>query len=381
MSRLNNDEFEDQGDSQTPDSLSAYDQMYGSENNFGQSAPQSEPDADSPQDQPQQPFPGATWTVQPASNATKSKSWIVALVAIVLVFVLLFFGIASCTTTLGSFSLGSVTGTSSSDEKASLESMSNDTIGIIQMSGDIEYDGSVCSPEGFKDQLDIAASNSHIKAVVLRVDSGGGTAAAGEEMVAYLRDFMATTGKPVVVSSASMNSSAAYMISSQADYIYTLEATSIGGIGTLMQFTNLEGFYEQLGIEVDNIASSDSKDSTYGTRALTEEERAYYQSLVDQINNTFIEDVAEGRNMSIDEVRELATGLIFTGSDAVSNHLADELGTLDDAIDKAYELSHSESETYEVVYLQPASNDIYDLLSLLGTEEQTNEETSLGKLK
>lgn len=82
-----------------------------------------------------------------------------------------------------------------------------------------------------------------------------------------------------------------------------------------------------LGISTEDITSAESKDSTYGTRKLTDEERAYYQAQVDQINETFIQTVADGRNMSVDEVRALATGLTFTGDDAVKNGLADEIGT------------------------------------------------------
>ena len=155
------------------------------------------------------------------------------------------------------------------------------------------------APRASKAQLDRAEQNPHIKAVVLRVNSGGGTATAGEEMAEYLREF----SKPVVVSSASINASAAYEISSQADYIFTAKTTSIGAIGTVMQVTDLSGLMEKLGISVDNIASADSKDSSYGTRPLTEEERAYYQAMVDQINESFIETVAQGRGMDVEAVR------------------------------------------------------------------------------
>ena len=89
-----------------------------------------------------------------------------------------------------------------------------------------------------------------------------------------MRGFSERTGKPVVVSSASVNASAAYEISSQADYIYTAKTTAIGAIGTVMQVTDLSGLMEKLGISVDNVTSADSKDSSYGTRPLTEEERA-----------------------------------------------------------------------------------------------------------
>ena len=132
-------------------------------------------------------------------------------------------------------------------------------------------------------------------------------------MADYVRGFSERTGKPVVVSSASVNASAAYEISSQADYIYTAKTTAIGAIGTVMQVTDLSGLMEKLGISVDNVTSADSKDSSYGTRPLTEEERAYYQDQVDQINETFIQTVAEGRDMPVEDVRALATGLTFTG--------------------------------------------------------------------
>ncbi len=384
MNRQNDDDLGSPEEKNTAEPISAYDQTYG-QNNSGDQAyiptqQRSESDQDSSQDTPapQQPFPGATWTVQagdPYKDMRKHRGWIVALVAVVLVFILLFFGIASCSSAVSSFSLGSST---ASDEEY-YESINTDTVGIIELSGSIEYDGSLCSPEGFKEQLDNAANNSHIKAVVIRVDSGGGTAAAGEEMTTYLQNFRQDTGKPVVVSSASMNASAAYMISSQADFIYTLEATSIGGIGTAMQFTDMSGFYELLGIGIDNITSGDSKDTTYGTRPLTDEERAYYQDIVDQINSTFVEKVAQGRHLTVEEVNGLATGLTFTGSGAVDNRLADGLGTLDDAVNKACELAGL-SEC-DVVYLRQSSSDLTDLLDLFGSDDTSGLDSILGKLE
>ena len=183
-----------------------------------------------------------------------------------------------------------------------------------------------------------------------------------------MRDF----SKPVVVSSASMNASAAYEISSQADYIYTAETTAIGSIGTAMQITDYSGLLEKLGIRIDNITSAESKDSTYGDRALSEEERAYYQSLVDQINATFIEKVeyvAAGRNMTEEEVRALATGLTFTGIDAVENGLADEIGTLEDAVEMAAMLGGAYE--YDTVYLQSSGADWGSLLDLMSEDDAT----------
>lgn len=245
-----------------------------------------------------------------------------------------------------------------------------DSVGVIDMAGTIQYDGTSCSPEGLRELLNQAEENPDIKAVVLRVDSGGGAATAGEEMAAYVRDF----SKPIVVSSASMNCSAAYEISSQADYIFVNETTAIGAIGTIMQSTDISELLDKLGISVDNIASADSKDSSYGTRPLTDEERAYYQELVDTINETFINSVAEGRDMTVEEVRALATGMQFAGTVAVENGLADEVGIYEDALDKAAQLGGIESfdGIYDVVSLTQSSSDLSALMDLLGTSESSS---------
>ena len=318
-----------------------------------------------PQQQPQgypQPQP-PYYAPEPPK---KGKGWIVGLVAILAIFSIIIVGMISCTSmftsSVGSFS--SLSGATVSD----VDYLTSDAVGIINIDGTIQYDGTTSSPEGLKAQLDKAENNPHVKAIVLRVNSGGGTATAGEEMTSYLKDF----SKPVVVSSASMNASAAYEISSQADYIFTAKTTSIGAIGTAMQITDLSGLYEKLGIRIDDITSADSKDSSYGNRPLTEEERAYYQDMVDQINETFIETVAEGRSMSVEEVRALATGLTFTGMTAVENGLADEIGTLEDAVEKAAELATVTA--YTTVTLQNNSSlDMMDLLDILGSSSSTDD--------
>ena len=319
----------------------------------------SQPQAQSRTPQGQQPNPPQPAT---APRPAKSRGWIVAIVAIVAAFALCALGIGSCTTVL-SAATGSLSGSAAQAEASS------DSVGVITISGTIEYDGTSASPEGLKAQLDRAAENDHIKAVVLRVNSGGGTATAGEEMAAYVKQFREETGKPVVVSSAATNASAAYEVSSQADFIFTAKTTAIGAIGTAMQITDMSELLDKLGIDVENVTSSSSKDSTYGTRALTDDERAYYQDMVDKINATFIENVASGRNMDVEAVRALATGLTFTGTDAVENGLADEIGTKEDAVAKAAELAGMKQ--YDTVSLQSDSGSVSDLLDLLSKDNSS----------
>ena len=303
--------------------------------------------------------------VQPAygtadTPAPKSHGWIVAIVIVLAIAGVVFYSIGSCSSMFGSLY--------SRNGSSSLDTLTGDTVGIISLSGTIQYDNSACSPEGLKELLDRAEENDHIKAVVLRVDSGGGTATAGEEMAEYVKDF----GKPIVVSSASINASAAYEISSQADYIYVAKSTEIGAIGTAMQVTDLSGLLDKLGVNMETIASSDSKDSSYGFRELTEEERVYYQEMVNQINEVFIQNVADGRNMDVKDVRALATGMPFTGLTSVENGLADEVGTREDALDKAAELAGI-TGSYDTVYIDFDYYDLTSLYTLLGSSRSADD--------
>ncbi len=316
--------------------------------------------------------PPAQPAYAPAVQAPpKRRGWIVALACVAVVLVLGVASIASCTSVMTS-SMGAFSYESPSWE----ETVAGDTIGIINISGTIQYDGTTASPEGLAAQLEDAENNPDIKAVVLRVDSGGGVATAGEEMSGYVRDF----SKPVVVSCASMTASAAYMISSQADYIYAGKTSAVGSIGVIMQTMDLSGLYEKLGISVDNITSADSKDAGGGNRPMTEEERAYYQAQVDQINQVFIDTVAEGRDMPADEVGKLATGMTFTGLDAVDNGLVDEIGTLEDAVAKACELAGVPTDA-DTVYLQPAESDLSRLLDIMSEQDEDQLSRALKELE
>lgn len=288
------------------------------------------------------------------------KGWIVGIVIVLAIMIVMIVSVVSCSSTMSTV-MNPFSSISSSNGTVAATSPS---VAVIDIDGTIQYDGTSCSPEGLKDLLDEAADDSNIVSVVLRVNSGGGVATAGEEMAAYVRDFE----KPIVVSSAATNASAAYEISSQADRIFVDQTTMIGSIGVIMQVTDLSGLYDKLGISIDSITSADAKDAGSGSRPLTEEERAWYQDMVDQINDTFVQTVADGRDMDIEDVRELANGLPFTGIDAVDNGLADELGLMEDAV-----LYASEEAGYDhalpVVSLYDRSSDLMSLLDILGKSD------------
>lgn len=265
------------------------------------------------------------------------------LVTVLLLALLIVAGIGSC-----------VSGSVANSSSISL----GDRVAIITLDGTIQYDGSECSPEGFKMLLDEAENDPSIKALVLRVNSGGGTATAGEEMTEYLKDFE----KPVVVSTAAVNASATYEISSQADYIFAAQSSEVGSIGTIIELKDYSDLMAMLGVNIDTISSAESKDSSYGIRELSDEEREHYQQMVDEINQMFIANVAEGRGVSERKVaNEWANGLTWTGVTAQKMGLVDEIGTLEDACDKAAELAGC-GDSYETTELYFATSGIENLL-------------------
>ncbi len=302
----------------------------------------------------QQAYAQQAYAATAAQPAKKSKlPWIAAMVCVFMLVLGFTLSALSCS--------HAFTSSFASGDSSEATQTFGDTVAVIDIAGTIQYDGTACSPEGLRSLLIEAENNPDIKAVVLRVNSGGGVATAGEEMADLIKNF----SKPVVVSSAGLNASAAYEISSQADYIFVNRTTEIGAIGTVLQITDMSGLYDMLGIRFDNIASAESKDSSYGTRPLTDEEREYYQELVNDINEAFLENVAAGRSMEMGAVRELATGMLFSGEQAVDNGLADEVGNYDNALDYAASLGGI-TGMYDVVPLTSTFS-MDSLLDLLGS--------------
>lgn len=344
---------------------------YGQQNTASMPPQQTVPNQSTTPPAQQQGAPGGYGYAQPAYQAPqgygyapypvppqkkKKRGWIVAIIVLALIAIIAF-SCYSCTA-----GVEKLAGT-----KGTVSTYQPNTVAVIDIDSTIQYNGTACSPEGLKSLLDQAENDGNIKAVVLRVDSGGGTATAGEEMAGYVRDFK----KPIVVSTASTNASAAYEISSQADYIFANQTSVVGAIGTDLTITDLSGLLEKLGIKIDNITSSDSKDSSYGTRALTDAERAYYQNEVDQINAVFIKNVASGRGMSEDSVRALATGMPFTGNEGVKNGLVDAIGNREDAVAKAAELAGCKS-SYHVASLKISKSELSTLLGLLSSSSSSS---------
>lgn len=196
------------------------------------------------------------------------------------------------------------------------------------------------TPEKIISQLDEARKNPNVKAILIRVNSPGGSAAASQEIYEELKKVE----KPVVVSVSEVCASGAYYVASAADRIIANRSSSVGSIGVIMQIPNFEDLYEKLGIKYTTIKQGKFKDVGSPDRPITEEEIRLLEAQLKEIYGQFIADVAEARNMDAGEVEELATGWVFLGTEALELGLIDGIGNYKDAINIAAELGGIKGE-------------------------------------
>ena len=182
-------------------------------------------------------------------------------------------------------------------------------------------------------QIREAAADDSVKALVLRIDSGGGSATAAEEVGRELLRFKEQTQKPIVATMGNTGASAAYWIAACAsDKIYANATTLTGSIGVYMPYMNTEELFKKIGITSDKIKSGPYKDIMSNDRPMTTEEKQILQNIVDEIYDQFVYTVSAGRRMETSKVREIADGRIYTGRQAKNIGLVDELGDYYDAL-------------------------------------------------
>jgi protease-4 len=223
-------------------------------------------------------------------------------------------------------------------------------IGVIKIegtimggSGSIGIFGSQPGADSIIKQLREAEKDDNVEAVVLRINSPGGAAAASRE----IRDQvvkLGRSGKKVVASMGDVAASGGYMVACAADKILANPSTTTGSIGVIMQLQNTEELYDKLGIRTITIKSGPHKDMGSPDRPLTEEEREILQSMIDDMYDQFVSVVAEGRNMTKEEVRQVADGRVFTGRQALELGLVDQLGDFYDAVEVAKEMAGIDGE-------------------------------------
>lgn len=220
-------------------------------------------------------------------------------------------------------------------------SASNGKLAVVYAEGDIV---SGASDEGSIGSTDLSATirevreDSTIKAVVLRVNSPGGSGLASD--VIWREVELCSKVKPVVVSMGDVAASGGYYISAPATYILAESTTITGSIGVFGIIPNMQGFFKnKLGITFDGEKTNTHADMFTVSRPLTEEEKRLIQGYIDEFYDGFKQRVADGRNMSVAQVDSIGQGRVWTGTDALRLGLVDGIGGLDAAIQKAAELA------------------------------------------
>ena len=228
------------------------------------------------------------------------------------------------------------------------DGLKESNIALIIASGSI-IDGSsgpaTIAGDDFVRLIRKAYRDESVKALVLRVDSGGGSAYASEVIADELEKFK-QSGRPIVASMSSVAASGGYYISAPADKIFANPTTITGSIGVGGFIPTFERALDQIGIHEDGYSTVDLTTSLFKT--LTEKDKEIMQMGVDDIYIKFITKVAEGRSMSVEEVDAIARGRVWIGEKALEIGLIDELGDLEDAILAAAELAELEADNYGV---------------------------------
>ncbi len=222
-------------------------------------------------------------------------------------------------------------------------------VGVITVSGIISASGeqtlfgmTMGGARSIMEQLRRAAEDDSIRAVVIRINSPGGSPAASQEIYEEVRRLAET--KPVVVSMADVAASGGYYIAAAADRIVATGSTVTGSIGVRMEYLQLSDLLERYGIEAGNLTTGPYKDTGSLYRPMRPDEEKLLREVLDDMYDQFVSAVAEGREMDEAEVRRLADGRIYTGEQALKVGLIDEVGNFYRAVEIAGELAGIEGE-------------------------------------
>ncbi len=231
------------------------------------------------------------------------------------------------------------------DHKSLLAMKKEDRIAWIPIHGPIyaSDDGSPFRGGGaeyWARKLRTLGEKDEVKAIVLEINSPGGSVGAVQELHAQILRLRKEKKKPVVALLGDVAASGGYYLAAACDKVIAHPGSLTGSIGVIMEIPNVEGLFAKIGVKMDPVKSGKHKDIGSPTRAMTPEERKILQDLINDAYEQFLGAVGEGRKMDIEKLRPLADGRIFTGRQAKDEGLVDMLGSSTDALRVAGELGH-----------------------------------------
>lgn len=219
-----------------------------------------------------------------------------------------------------------------------------------------------------KEELKMAAKDKQIKAIILRINSPGGTVTASDMIYHEIEQFKKNTDINVIACIMDLGASGGYYVAVSADRIVAHPTTVTGSIGVIMLNLSVEGLLQKIGVKDTSIKTGEHKDMGSPLKTMTVEERKIFQGIMDTLYERFLTIIAENRKgITMENLRSLADGRIYTAQQALESGLIDQIGYLDEAISLAKEESGL-TKARVVTYHRPGSyrNNIYSQLSSSG---------------
>ncbi|OGQ55521.1 MAG: hypothetical protein A3J24_08975 [Deltaproteobacteria bacterium RIFCSPLOWO2_02_FULL_53_8] len=207
----------------------------------------------------------------------------------------------------------------------------SDTVVVVKLEGVIIDSAEVT------EQLRELEDETNVKAVVLRIDSPGGSVGPSQEIYSAVKRLRKV--KPVVASMGALAASGGFYAAVAANKVVANPGTITGSIGVIVEFLNVEELLAKIGLKGRVIKSGKFKDTGSPLREMTPEEEKLLQDVINDVNSQFVAAVAEGRGLKVEEVERIADGRVFSGAQAKGMRLVDELGDLTDAINLSAKLA------------------------------------------
>ncbi len=237
----------------------------------------------------------------------------------------------------------------------------SDRIAVIYLTGEIISgrsgggmfgSGGSAASDTLVEQIQNTQDDKSIKAVIIRINSPGGSAAASQEIYNALRTARKKSHKLYIASLADVAASGGYYVASACDTIYANPATLTGSIGVIMNYITYGELLKKYGVNPVVIKSGRMKDFMSPYREMTQEEHQLIQSTITNVHDQFIRDVADGRHIPAPELKMIADGRVFSGEQAIDAKLVDRIGGLTDAIEYAARKNKLKEGDYSIDYIQ-----------------------------
>lgn len=227
--------------------------------------------------------------------------------------------------------------------------LSRDAIGVVRLDGMISMEKrgflfGESTVDRVKKNLEKMAKKNQVKAIILRINSPGGTVASCQEIVTQIRKVRQQHKKPIIALLGDVAASGGYYVASATDLIVADSGTITGSIGVIFQTGQFEGLLRRLGVSFVTIKTGKFKDIGNPVRTMTLEEKELLQGLANTALSQFITDVAKGRNMPLEDVKKIADGRVFIAEEALKLNMIDATGGFEEAVSLAKKLTGIKGE-------------------------------------